>query len=592
MVAKKTSQVRRMFGIHTGSRQTALMRVMFCLALCALVGGLAPLAAAAPRDTGVPQRADTAASAAPDAQPATYRYTSRTDGTTQVQRSIDGGSTWSKGGVVPEPVLQLAPSPVNDTVVFARTGTDLWHSETAGASWARVASLPGRPLALAVTGRSYPSGLIFLGTDTQGLYSSMDGGTTWQAAGSPLSPVGAGSIAVSALAVSPGDEQVVYAASTFTMATPQGLHSLQDVFISVDDGRRWFAMTPAPRVDQPITQLTPLVGPLLAVLIPSQFGTQLVGLDVGPDFTAGLYDPDPGTRAATARALGFSHDPSLLPVLLTHLRDPDLLAGDQVAQAIGRLGNAAAVPTLIPALSDTNEAVRARAATALGLLHAEEAIPQLSTMLRNDGPSASRYAAEALASIGTPAAMAGLTAPLADQQMTSARRAAMGAMEAAGQPAVAAVVAALNDSNAVVRANAAEMLGWLEPETAVADLARLLSDPDPTVQAQAAWALGEINTEPARLALNPAPILAPVAARPVVAPAPLAVRPVAPAPVAARPVVAPAPLAALSDALADVRADNLTLAAMATLLVLVLLAMLTVVLTWRGPRPTSGLGHA
>jgi hypothetical protein len=92
--------------------------------------------------------------------------------------------------------------------------------------------------------------------------------------------------------------------------------------------------------------------------------------------------------------------------------------------------------------------------------------------------------------------------------------------------------------------------------------------------------LGEINTEPARLALNPAPI-----------PALLAVRPVAPAPLAVRPV-APAPLAALPDVLADIRADNWTLAAIATLLVLVLLATLTVVLTWRGPRPTSPLGHA
>jgi hypothetical protein len=577
MVAQKTSQVRKMFGTHTGSRQTVLMRVMFGLALCTLIGGIAPLAAASQRDTGVPQRAVTAASAALDAQHATYRYASLSNGTTQVQRSIDGGSTWTEGGVVPEPVLQLAPSPANETVVFARTDTNLWHSETGGASWARVTSLPGRPLALAMTGHSDPSGLIFLGTDTQGLYTSMDGGTTWKAAGGPLSPVGAGSLAVSALAVSPGDEQVVYAASSFTMATPQGLHSLQLVFISVDDGRRWFAMAPAPRVDQPITQLTPLVGPLLSVLIPSPFGTQLLGLEVGPDFAAGLYDPDPSVRAATARALGFSHDPSLLPILLTHLRDPDLLAGDQVAQAIGRLGNAAAVPLLMPALSDTKEAIRARAATALGLLHAEEAIPQLGIMLRNDGPSASRYAAEALGSIGTPAAMAALTAPLADPQMTSARQAAMGVLETAGQPAVTVVVAALNDPSAVVRANAAEMLGWLKPATAVSDLARLLSDPDPTVQAQAAWALGEINTEPARLALNPAPILAP-----------LAVRPVAPAAVAVRPV-APAPLTALPDALADVRADNWTLAAMAALLVLALLA---VVLIWKGPRPTSPLGHA
>ena len=587
MVARKTSQVRKMVGMHTGSRQMVLMRVMFCLALCALIGGIAPIAAASHRDTGVPQRAGIAASAALDTQHATYRYTGRPDGTTQVQRSIDGGRTWAHGGIVPERVLQLAPSPVNDTVVFARTGTNLWHSETSGASWARVASLPGRPLALAVTGHSDPSGLIFLGTDTQGLYTSMDGGRTWQAAGGRLSPVGAGSLAVSALAVSPGDEQVVYAAATFSMATPGGLHSLRLAFISVDDGRRWFEMTPAPRVDQPITQLTPLAGPLLAVLIPSPFGTQLVGLEVGPDFATGLYDPDPGMRAATARALGFSHDRSLLPILLIHLRDPDLLAGDQVAQAIGRLGDAAAVPLLMAALSDTDEAIRARAATAVGLLHAEEAIPQLSTMLRHDGPWASRYAAEALAAIGTPAAMAALTAPLADQQMTSARHAAMGVLETAGQPAVAAVVAALNDSSAVVRVNAAEVLGWLKPvedpgqrADAVAGLARLLSDPDPTVQAQAAWALGEtlapalrsgasagVGIEPSRLALISAPIPAPKAARPV----------------------APAPLAALPGALTDVPANYWIQVTMAALLAL---AMLAGTLIWRGRQPTLPLGHA
>jgi HEAT repeat protein len=175
--------------------------------------------------------------------------------------------------------------------------------------------------------------------------------------------------------------------------------------------------------------------------------------------------------------------------------------------------------------------------------------------------------------------MAALTAPLADQGMTPARQAAMGALETAGQPAVAAMVAALNDPSAVVRANAAEMLGWLKPATTVTDLARLLSDPNAAVQAQAAWALGEIGTEPARLALNPAPSI------PALNPAPIL------APVAARPVL-PEPLATSPGALADIRADNWTLAAMAALLGLVLLAMLAVVLTWKGPRPTSGLGHA
>ncbi len=156
------------------------------------------------------------------------------------------------------------------------------------------------------------------------------------------------------------------------------------------------------------------------------------------------------------------------------------------------------------------------------MLKSAEAVPGLAALLSAGDPEAQRVAAEALAAIGTPAAMVALTAPLADQQMTSARHAAMGGLESAGQPAVAALVAALNDSSAVVRANAAGVLGWLQPADAVADLALLLADPDPAVQAEAAWALGEINTEPARLALNPAPIaasnpapiLAPIAARP------------------------------------------------------------------------------
>lgn len=572
MVAPKTPQLRKLVAVRAGSWQVTLIRVVFSMALCVVAYGIAPVSAISPHDNGAPHRTDAPAWHQQGAQPATYRHTSRPDGATQVQRSIDGGLTWAPAGVVPEIVLQLAPSPVNDAMVYARTGTNLWHSATSGASWTKVPSLPGRPLALAITGRSEPSGLIYLGTDTQGLHTSMDGGMTWQAAGGPLSSVGAGSLAISALAVSPDEEQVVYAAATFTMATPAGQHSHQRVFVSVDDGRRWFEMSPAPSTDQPIAPLTPLIGSVLTVLVPIPLGTQLVSLEVGPPFAAGLYDSDPGVRAATARALGFSDDRSLLPSLLIHLRDPDPFAGDQVAQAIGRLGDAATVPLLMPALSDSNEGIRARAAMALGLLHAEEAIPQLSAMLRHDGPWASRYAAEALAAIGTPAAMAALSAPLADQLMTPARHAAMGGLELAGQPAVDALIIALNDSRSVVRANAAEMLGWLQPADAVADLALLLSDPVPAVQVQAAWALGQINTEPARVALNPAPSLAQNPAS--------ALEP-------AMASSAPAPLAPSPSAMADIPTNSGIPAMMAALLGL---AMLTVVLIWKWPWTPSHLG--
>jgi hypothetical protein len=47
----------------------------------------------------------------------------------------------------------------------------------------------------------------------------------------------------------------------------------------------------------------------------------------------------------------------------------------------------------------------------------------------------------------------------------------------------------------------------------------------------------------------------------------------------------------LPGAITDVPADYLTVAAMAALLVLVMVAGLAVVLVWKGTRPTSHLGH-
>jgi HEAT repeat protein len=514
----------------------------------------------------------------PATQPTTYRYTGHPDGTTEMQRSPDGGLTWLAADMLPKPVAQLAVNPADDTTGFARIGASLWLNGSSDVSWAGIDSLPGRPLALAFADSSGPSGLIFAGTDTQGLFRSLDGGTTWQAAGGPLSPLGAGSLAVTAITVNPGDQNVVYAAATFTMATPAGRHSTQYLFISVDDGRQWFKMTPMPRSDQTITRLSPISGASLAVLYMVPSGSLIANLEVNPALISGLDDADAGTRAATARALGLYHDPSLLPVLMNHLHDPDPLAGDQVARAIGMIGDRSVSADLLNLLVTAPAVEHTRAALALGMLESEEAVPGLAALLNAGDPQAQRVAAAALAAIGTPSAIGALVAPLADPQMTSARHAAMGGLETAGSSAVAPLVAALHDPGAVVRANAADMLGWLKPASAVADLTRLLSDPDPAVQAQAAWALGEIGTEPARLALLPALVPAPL---PAPKSAPIL------APIAALPA-APAPLAAFPGALADIPADYWRMATMAALA----LAMLASMFIWKGPRSTSHHGHA
>jgi hypothetical protein len=426
---------------------------------------------------------------------------------------------------------------------------------------------------------------VFVGTESLGLYRSNDGGASWQPVESAALGLDQGApVAVTALAIDPEDEQIVYAATNIWLGTNTAHLTPLGVAVSVDGGLQWLQLSRAQLGDTPLQRLEPVPGRPLSVVTVNSTGSHTVSLALSPELTGLLQDGDPAVRASAARAIGLIGDPAALPGLLQALSDPDVLAGQRIAEAIGRIGDRSVNAVLVNVLRSAPAAERARAALALGLLKSPEAVPGLAALLSAGDPGAQRVAAEALAAIGTPAAMAALMAPLADPQMPSTRHAAMGGLEMAGRTAVVPLAAALLDGNAVVRANAAEMLGWLKPiedpaqrADAVAGLARLLSDPDPTVQAQAAWALGEMDTEQGRLALNSAPIPAPNSA-PILAP------------IAARPV-APDPLAALPGAIADVPADYLAVAAMAALLVLVMVAGLAVVLVWKGTRPASHLGH-
>ena len=522
---------------QTGSRRMILVRVMLGLALCVLIGGMTPAVAAwQGNDSPPPQR------------------------------------------------------------IYARQADGIWVSDDAGISWSQAGALPSRPLALAVAERtSSPgtAGLVFVGTESLGLLRSNDGGATWQPIDSTLLVRGnAAPLAVTALAIDPEDEQIVYAATNIWLGSTTAHLTPWSVVVSVDGGRQWLQLSRANLSDTPVWRLEPVAGQPLSVVAVNSTGRSTVSLQLSPELLGLLQDGDPAVRASAARAIGLIGDPAALPALLQALADPDALAGQRIAEAIGRLGDQAigdrsVSADLLNVLRSAPMVERTRAALALGLLRSPEAVPGLAALLSAGDPEAQRVAAEALAAIGTPAAMAALMAPLADPQMTSARHAAMGGLETAGQSAAAPLVVALLDGNAVVRANAAEMLGWLKQvedpgqrADAVAGLARLLSDPDPAVQAQAVWALGEMDTEPARLALNSAPIpaLNPAAA-PILAPV---VQPVAPAPLAALP-------ATIADvAITDVPVNTWTLAALAALLVLALLGF---VLIGKGPRPTSKLGH-
>ena len=351
---------------------------------------------------------------------------------------------------------------------------------------------------------------MFAGTESLGLYRSNDGAASWQPVeGAALGLDQGAPVAVTALAIDPEDEQIVYAATNIWLGTNTAHLTPLGVAVSVDGGRQWLQLSRAQLGDTPLQRLEPVPGRPLSVVTVNRTGSQTVSLALSPELTGLLQDGDPGVRASAARAIGLIGDAAALPGLMQALADPDALAGQRIAEAIGRIGDRSVSGVLMNMLRSGTAAERSRAALALGLLKSPEAVPGLAALLDTGNPGAQRVAAEALAGVGTPPAIAALMAPLADPQLTSARHAAMRGLEMVGQSAVGPLVVALLDGNLVVRANAAEMLGWVQPiddpsqrADAVAGLARLLSDPDPTVQAQAAWALGEMNTDPARLALT------------------------------------------------------------------------------------------
>lgn len=472
------------------------------LALVLLVAGLAPI--------GVPILSDNswrAAQAGPEAatvetgQPFMYETLSDSNGWTRVRRSHDGAATWEDVAAIPAPVSELVAVAGNEQVVYARTATSIWASEDAGATWSQTASLPSHPMVLAVTGDK--TGTVYVGTESMGIQRSNNRGQSWQSLDMPaFSNAGAVPLGVTALAINPEDEQIVYAATGFWLGTTHVRFNPAGLLASVDSGNHWFEMSRAELGSAPVEQIEPVAGEPLTVVTVDATGSNRTQMELNETLLASLDDPDAGLRAAAARAIGLAGDRDAVPVLLDHLqRDPDILAGEQIAAALGRLGDRSVVPVLLEVLDTGNEAMQSRAAHALGLLQAEEAVRPLARTLETGMPMAQRSAAEALAAVGTPEAIAALQAPLSNAQTTSARNAAMIGLEVAGDRAVDSLTQALSDQNPVLRTSAAEMLGWLRAGPATPQLSQALTDSDAGVRMQAAWALGEIGSAEARQAL-------------------------------------------------------------------------------------------
>ena len=313
----------------TGWKRSIIARpwLRIGLAVMLLVAGLAPV--------GVPILSDSSwrvlpgpAGAPVGAQPFLYKW-HEANGLTDVQRSDDGGQTWHQVATIPQTIAQLEAVRGNEQQVLARSRSAIWSSSDGGASWRKAATLPSRPLSMAVSHAT--SGLLFVGTESVGLLRSNDSGDTWLPVESDtLSAAGLAPTSVTALAINPEDDQIIYAATGIWLGSSHAHFAPLGTFISVDGGRKWFELARA-QLDTPAVQrLTPIPGQPLAVSAADTLGERTITLQATPQLLASLGETDAAARAAAARTLGLLGDPSLLPDLLRRLDDPDPDSGHQL----------------------------------------------------------------------------------------------------------------------------------------------------------------------------------------------------------------------------------------------------------------------
>ena len=159
---------------------------------------------------------------------------------------------------------------------------------------------------------------MFVGTESRGLLRSNDGGASWQPVESTvLSGGNAAPLAVTALAIDPEDEQIVYAATNIWLGTNPACLTPLGVAVSVDGGQQWLQLSNALLSDVPVLRLEPVAGQPLSVVTVNSTGSYTVSLKTSPELLGLLQDGDPAVRASAARAIGLIGDligdPAALP---------------------------------------------------------------------------------------------------------------------------------------------------------------------------------------------------------------------------------------------------------------------------------------
>ena len=208
-----------------------------------------------------------------------YRWEVRDDGTSQVWRRLagDADGRWMAAGTVPQEIVEVTGSEVEPGVAIARTSQALFYTSDAGRQWQQMAGLPDWPTAVALGQER--AGLIYLGTLTGGVYRSLDAGATWQPLPWDLDMMAGTFVEVTALAVHPRDDDMVYAAAGHWLGSTEQRFTPAGIAVSMDAGQTWEAFHRADLDEARVTGLEPDAEEPRRVLATSQEGSHWLTME-------------------------------------------------------------------------------------------------------------------------------------------------------------------------------------------------------------------------------------------------------------------------------------------------------------------------
>ncbi len=206
-----------------------MRRVACCLLLLICASASSTAASASVANTWTMSGASNAYMAAIAGSPSSPGHIYAGDQTGGMWRTRDNGASWSDvspadASTATNPVLALAVSPSDASVVIATRGCRLYASSNGGDTWQTPSGIATPPYCY----NGFPVSFDQTGTAWAyvwgGLYTSADGGLNWTLVGAPPSTPGA-----TGLVIVPGTPQVIWVGSATTDAA----------YTSSDGGATW-----------------------------------------------------------------------------------------------------------------------------------------------------------------------------------------------------------------------------------------------------------------------------------------------------------------------------------------------------------------